>query len=129
MPFVHVETVLVEYLTEQFPDVRVCTETPSTMTGDPIVVRVEKIGGNDGIVSFDHSRVDIDVFGPDRDTARKFAEQVRTSLIFDAPGKTAAGVVIADAKTSSSPSRAHWDNSSLRRFVATYEVTTHANPN
>jgi|SRR5690606_7669830 len=126
--YVPVETVLIEYLSSEFPAALVLTETDDELADTLPVVKVERIGGGDRVITFDVARVDVEVFAATRFDARDLSEQIRSNLRYVLPGKTITGAVVGDVNTISGPNSAPWEDTSIRRFVATYEITIHCNP-
>ena len=110
---------------------RVVTELPAdlaTVVTETPVAQVTRFGGEDDIYTLDTANIDVDTFGLTREAARTFGEQVRTALRFDAPGSIQGGALIATVSTISAPRWVPYDNTSLRRFVASYRITIRSVP-
>jgi len=76
-------------------------------------------GGDDGFTR--RAEVDIEHFAATRSAAYALAEQTRGILLSK---RTIGGVVIDRLVTVSEPKRVPWDNSNIRRFLATYRIST-----
>lgn len=118
-----VELLLVGYFTAAFPSDRACVERPASWTGR--LIQIERIAGVDPTPSLDKPTVDIECFAPTRQAATDFANQVRASLRFAAPGYTANGATIARVDTIVGPGWRPHDNVNVRRVGATYQITLH----
>jgi hypothetical protein len=121
--YVDAELLIVGYLTTAFPAAHVCTETPSSMTGQ--VIQVERIGGSDTVPSLDPATVDVECFAATRIAANDLANQVRRSLRFASAGYTALGATIARVDTIVGPGWRPYANTNVRRVGATYKITLH----
>jgi hypothetical protein len=97
------------------------------------VVQVTRFGGGDDSLTLDRANVDIDCYvgpdsdgNPDRAAARLLAERVRKAMRVDLAHRTIAGVIVGRVDTVTGPSERPYDDTSLRRFGASYAVTTHS---
>jgi hypothetical protein len=117
------ELLIVGYLTAAFPSDRACVELPASWTGR--IIQVERIAGIDPLPSLDQPTVDIECLAPTRLAATEFANQVRRSLRFAAPGYTALGATIARVDTIVGPGWRPYANTNVRRIGATYQITLH----
>jgi hypothetical protein len=131
MPFtglVSAESLVRGWLAEQFTPTRVVTELPANL-GDVVpVIQVTRFGGSDDVIVLDNAHIDVDTFAATRDDARTLAEQVRTALRLHLPGVTTGGGVVTSVTTMSAPRWVPYDNTNLRRFVASYRITIHSVP-
>lgn len=64
--------------------------------------------------------VDIEHFAATRRVAYALAEQTRGIFL----SKRAIGGLLVDSVTVSGPKRVPWDNTNIRRFLATYRIST-----
>lgn len=86
--------------------------------------RVVRVGGPSDANNprFDLPTVTVDSFGVDRTEATNAAidadEQLRTVL----PGTTTGGATVTRVETVTGPHWAPWDDTAVRRFVATYRL-------
>jgi hypothetical protein len=81
-----IEEVLTGWLSAQsaLAGVRIGTRIPTDYDGTQKVVRVVRLGGNaDFLMRFDHPRIDIDAFGPDKGSAWDLTALVRRLILFD----------------------------------------------
>lgn len=123
---VDAELFVRDWLGIRFPDARLCTETPANLASVLPCIKVERIGGSDSEnVRLDDAILDVEYFAATRDDARKGAEEVRYALRNEMPGDFISGAAVQYVRTSVAPSWAPYDNTSLRRFVATYLIRLH----
>lgn len=125
MAYPDVERLLVAWLNERIA-VRVLTDTPSNLEKVLPVIQITRIGGADTAPGIDRALIDVDTYGATRATAAQLAERVRYSFLFKLAGSHYQGVTFADVDTLSGPSWRPYDNTALRRFGASYAITTHA---
>lgn len=128
MDFADVEKLLVGWLKTQLTPVRVVTETPANLQAVLPVIQVGRVGGADRDVVIDNALVTVDCFGASREAAKTLAEQVRTALRFQLPGHATTDCVVTKTTTVSAPAWRPWDDTSLRRFGASYQITFTARP-
>lgn len=121
--YVDVEKVLIGWLADRFPAARVCAELPADLP--EFTIQVVRFGGGRPSVPFDDANVDIDCFAPTRIQARALAEQVCHALMYSLPGYAADGAKFLSAECFSAPSWAPWDNTTVRRMTAAFQIRTH----
>lgn len=126
MTYPDVERLLVTYLGTALGGVRVLTDTPSNLEKILPVVQVTRFGGVDVAPGIDRPIVDVDAYAATRAAASELAERVRYALLYRLPGTTVGGVGFPRVDTLTGPSWRPYDNSALRRFGASYAITTHA---
>jgi hypothetical protein len=133
-PLVDAELLVRGFLVAQFPDpVRVVTELPADLGAVP-TIQVARIGGQSPSLTMDAANVDVDYFdGPHdglsaRENAKAGALQVRTALLMHMQGYAANGGAVQSVAEISAPRWVPYDNTTLRRFTATYRITTHSIP-
>jgi hypothetical protein len=133
-PLADAETLVRGWLTTQFPSpIRVVTELPADLGAVP-TIQVTRIGGSDDVIVMDAANLDVDTFDvahdglSARENARTLAGQVRSALRLHLPGYAAGGVAVQSVTTISAPRWVPYDNTTLRRFVATYRITIHSIP-
>jgi hypothetical protein len=126
MTFPDVETLLVGWLSGHLAGMRVVTDTPSNLASLLPVVQVTRFGGGDHSVALDVANIDVDTYAATRQGAAELAEQVRYALLFILPGQNNKGVVVTRTDTLIGPSWRAYENTALRRFGATYQLTVHA---
>jgi hypothetical protein len=85
------------------------------------VIRVRVIGGSDDRIA-DHPRVDVETFGSTRAAAQPLAETIRQRLI-SGPLRTSHGI-IDRAATEVGPQEIPYDDPDVRRWIATYRLST-----
>jgi hypothetical protein len=121
--YADVERLLVAYLGSTL-SVRAVTDLPSNL-GDLLpLVQVTRMGGADLQPTLDRPVVDIDCYATDRVGAYDLAQQVRDLLRLVLPGQLVDGVLVARVDTVGGPSWRPYDNTSLRRFGASYQLIT-----
>lgn len=128
MPLIPAEHVVVAWLDADLTGVRVVTETPKNLATEVPLVQVVGIGGSDSVLTLDTATIDVDAFALTREAARDLAERARTSMRVTLPGRTVAGAFVARVETVSAPKWVPYDNTALRRFVATYRVDIRSIP-
>lgn len=132
MPLVAVEPLVRDWLAEHFgAGYRVVTELPAglgTVVAATPVILVTRFGGSDSVLVLDEANVDVDTFGTTRDAARALGELVRSALRFKLPGVSTGGGFVAAVSTINAPRWVPYDNTDLRRFVASYRITVRSVP-
>jgi hypothetical protein len=120
-----VEQMLVAWLGLQFPGSRFVTEAPADSSFSAAVagglVRVQRVGGP-RMYAIDRPTVVIDCFKPDRPAAKALALQVADALYLRLPGVPLPGGVVGHVAEISGPSWVPWDDTNVRRVVATYQI-------
>ena len=129
VPLADAETLVRGWLATQFPSpTRVVTELPADLGAVP-TIQVTRFGGSDDWITLDAANIDVDTFAATRDASRSLAGQVRSALRLHLPGYAANGAAVQSVTTISAPRWVPYDNTSLRRFVASYRITIHSIPN
>ena len=137
MPLVAAEPLIRGWLADHFGEgYRVVTELPASLADETPVIQVTRFGGADDLYVLDAANIDIDVFdGPHdgltaRENSRALAERVRSALRFNLPGyiPEGGGALVATVSTISAPRWVPYDNTELRRFVASYRITIRSVP-
>jgi hypothetical protein len=116
-----VEAALVESLTTNFTAARVLTELPANLADVLPVIEVTRIGGP-RVGLLDVATVDIDCYHATRQTARTLAYDVVAALLA-LRGKPVTGGVISRVDILSGPNFRPYDNTTLRRFGLTCQLT------
>ena len=132
MPFTgyaSAESVVRGWLATQFAPTRVVTELPADLGSVVPVIQVTRFGGSDDALTLDAANIDVDTFADTRDASRALAEQVRAAMRLHLPGYADNGAAVQSVTTISAPRWVPYDNTSLRRFVASYRITIHSIPN
>ena len=132
MPLVAAESVVRNWLATHFGSgYRVVTELPAnlaTVVAATPVIQVTRFGGSDDLLVLDAANIDVDTFGLSRDAARSLGELVRSALRFNIVGATQDGGFVAAVSTINAPRWVPYDNTDLRRFVASYRITIRSVP-
>lgn len=123
-PYVDVERLLVQWLGSQL-NCRVVTDLPADLEKRIPLLQIQRIGGADLRPGLDSVGLDVDAYGPDRESTAALAEQVRHALRFVLPGTEIEGAVFTRVDTTEAPSFRPYDNTDLRRFGATYRLIVH----
>lgn len=108
--------------------VHTATETPADLTTLPVVVVRRLPAGGAAVITLDVAIVDVDVYAADRAAARLLSEQIRSDFTLHLAGYIANGGVISNVESASAPAWVPYDNTSLRKYSATYRVTVHSTP-
>lgn len=128
MALADAELVIRTALDAEFTSARVVTETPSNL-GDVLpCIQVTRFGGADDVLVLDAAHIDIDTYAATRQAAADLAEQVRTYLRLTLPGTSHGGGFVADVTTISAPTWTPYDNTTLRRFTASYRIAIRSIP-
>ena len=129
-PLAEAETLVRGWLATQFPTptYRVVTELPANLADVVPVIQVTRFGGADRFTVLDDANIDVDTFGATRDGARNLGGLVRSALILHLPGVQTGGGIVTAVSTISAPRWVPYDNTNLRRFVASYRITIHSVP-
>lgn len=94
-------------------------ETPVDLLSKLPFVRVLRVGGFSDAFN-DHPTVDIDVYAATYTAAELLAERIRQRIV----GPPPAVGVLDRARCDVSPFEAPWPDETVRRFNATYSLTT-----
>ncbi len=120
--YADVEAVLVGWLGSEL-GVRVVTELPAILPAE--IIRVSRFGGGRAEFPFDVASVDVDTFAATRRAAIQLGERVAFALMYDLPGLVSGGAIVLAAECVSAPSWAPYDNTNVRRSIASYRIRTH----
>lgn len=130
IPAVHdawpdVERLVVSWLSQQLPGVRVRTETTTQLDNELPTVRIHRIPGgySDGIS--EEAVVDTEVFAATRPDMWSVASKVNAAMLHLATHAAADGYVDA-VEVDSTPGEVPYGNPAIRRAIATYRLTTRA---
>ncbi len=138
MPLAEVEPLLRHWLAGHFgAGYRVVTELPAELgvvvAATPLIL-VTRFGGSDELLVLDDANVDVDTFdvahdgSTARENARTLAERVRSALRFTLIGASQDNGFVAAVSTINAPRWVPYDNTDLRRFVASYRITVRSVP-
>lgn len=105
---------------------RVVTEVPANLAEVLPLTQVTRIGGADTAVVLDLATVDFDFWAADRAAARALALDVHVRLRFALPGAAIPGGVVCRVDTLTAPAWRPWNNTAVRRFGASYQITVQA---
>jgi hypothetical protein len=125
VPYPDIERLLVARLAGVL-GVRFVTDLPSNLQQVLPLGQVNRIGGADDVITLDRANVDVDAYAGSRAAALELAERVREDLRMALPGAALpGGVVVCRVETLSGPAwRPYDDAGGVRRFGATYQITT-----
>jgi hypothetical protein len=127
--------LLTQWTAARFPAFRVAVETPANLQAviadRGAMIRVQRYGGGDDVLTVDRCPMDVDVFAADFSTADAVCGRVRDAFRFELPGVLIdAGAdgraVVAKVSTTSGPSARPVTDSSLARCGASFSVWLHA---
>lgn len=123
-PFPDIELALITgfkaKLVSTAGQVTVKNETPSNLEDALPFVAVSVLDDSDDDFTR-RAQVDVDVYAATRADGYALSEQVRGLLKASA---RLGGVTIDRVLTTSGPKRVPWDNPGVRRFFATYRIST-----
>lgn len=120
------EAVVRDWLAGQFPAAYCCTETPADMASVLPVIRVLSLGGPDMPLTMDKPSLSISCYAQGRIAASSLAKQVFQAMRFELPGYVfGMGASVNRVRTISGPAKRPYDNTDLRCFGMTLQVTFH----
>lgn len=118
-----IERLLTSWLAQQLA-VRVVTDLPANLDDVLPLVQVTRYGGGDDVISLDRPLVDVDCYAATRGAAYELAQRVRDAVRFALPGRVVDSVLVCRVDTLSGPVWRPYENATLRRFGASYQITT-----
>ncbi|MGW9637436.1 hypothetical protein [Nocardiopsis alba] len=119
-----IEPLLIAWLSQDL-SVTVTTETPPSLEARVPLVQVARISGSDDGYRLDHPIVDVTAWASDRLAAARLAGQVRDSMIRLWRHGEYQGAVVTDVEIRPAARWVPYDNTAVRRYAATYHLTTH----
>lgn len=123
---VDVEVLLIGWLQQRLGGaVVVRDELDNALLDELPTVSVEVVGGDDDGIRLDRALVDIDVYAASRGAATSLAATVRGLLVGELRGTATATAVVGQVGTISRPAIRPYENTTLRRCGATYEIYVH----
>lgn len=127
--YVDVEDMLTGWLKTTLGFVNVTNELPANLVdlirSNPVIV-LERIGGNDTLITFDVARVDVDVFANSRDGAKLHAATIHGAALTRLRGYIHNGTAVAKVTTVSAPVHAPYDSRNvIRRVRMTLQIHLH----
>jgi hypothetical protein len=129
MSYVDAEVALIDWLRPRYatasPAVTFADELPYNLNFVTPLVVVERMSGNDAVITMDRPVLDIDVFHLSKALAKALARQVFADIRGSLPGKTIGGAVVSKVETVSGPTRAGWDDTRIRRVVTSVRLYLH----
>jgi hypothetical protein len=117
----NVEQLMGRWL-EGSTQIRTVSELPATLPDK--VIQVVRFGGGRPEFPFDIANVDVDCYATTRQAANDLAEDVASRLMYDLPGQRLFGVLFVSVECLTAPSWAPYDNTTVRRMTAAYQVRT-----
>lgn len=123
---VDIEVELIAWLQDLAPDGTVVRdELDNDLLNELPTWQVQRVGGDDDGIRLDRALVDIDVYDLTREAALAQAKLIRGWLLRHLRGSATAGAVFGRVGTVSAPVVRPYENISLRRVGATYEIFFH----
>lgn len=126
--FADAEALLIGWLSEQMPTVRIMARLPDELDAAVPLVQVQRVGGRAQTQPWSpggplHDRVsyDLDGFATTREQAADLMRRVCT-LLGELRGNTTGGAVITEVVPNVGPAWRPDYNPRIARFGATYEV-------
>jgi hypothetical protein len=102
---------------------RVSTEAPANLNEVLPYIQVARIGGRERDYVLDTASVAFDVFASTRPAARALAVALRNAVLLELAGSVTGGAFITKTRTLSAPAWRPWNNTTVRRFGAVYDIT------
>ncbi|MGV9888390.1 phage tail termination protein [Streptomyces sp. NPDC003395] len=123
---VDVELELIGWLQARLGDgVVVRDELDNNLLEELPTVQVQVVGGDDDGFRLDRPLVDVDAYHSTRAQAIALAATVHELLLTQLRGSTTSRAVFGGVGTISRPAIRPYENTSLRRVGATYEIYCH----
>src|SRR2546421_967032 len=99
-------------------------EQPTNLTFVMPLIVVERFGGSDPVITLDLPHVDVDVFAPDRASAKAHANTIWQAARTRMPGYVYAGrTVVNRVATINGPVRVPWDSrNQVRRYTLALQL-------
>lgn len=107
---------------------RVVTETPADLNEVLPAVQVETTNTTEAVLTLEVAQIMVSTFDVDRVRARDGAMQVHTAMTMLLPGTAVDSAFIAEVKVLQRPKHAPYGNTSIRRFMALYQVAVRSVP-
>lgn len=105
---------------------RVLTDLPADLDDVLPIVQVQRIGGSDDSFRLDRALVDVDTYASSRQAASQLLSATRALVLGQLPGAVTTAAVFTAARTISAPAWRPYENQTLRRFGATFELFFHS---
>lgn len=123
---VDIELELITRGTARFPDAIVRDELDNRLLGELPTIQIEQIpgGGDDGL-RLARLIVDINVYAANRADAIALAREVHDWVTGELRGSSGDSIAIGRTGCLSLPAVRPYENTSLRRVGATYEIFCH----
>jgi hypothetical protein len=123
---VDIELELITRGTARFPDAVVRDELDNRLLGELPTIQIEQIpgGGDDGL-RLARLIVDINVYAATRTDAINLAREVHDWVTGELRGSSGDSIAIGRTGCLSLPAIRPYENTSLRRVGATYEIFCH----
>jgi hypothetical protein len=123
---VDIELELITRATARFPDAVVRDELDNNLANELPTIQIEQIpGGSDDGLKLSRAIVDINVFAATRADAIALANEVHSWVTGELRGSSSAQSVIGRTGSFALPAPRPYENVSLRRAGATYEIFCH----
>jgi hypothetical protein len=117
-PFVDVEDLAVTWLSEQLPDLRVCTELPADIEGQELIRITRSPGSNSDMGQ--EPRVDVEAFSPTRSGMWTVIGRANDAIA-RIKGQMVNGIQVDCPYTITDPIAAWW-SPTVMRAVAVYQI-------
>lgn len=117
-----VDAEVIGWLTPRYTGAVVAAELDNDLLADLPLIRVTRAAGDDDGVRLDRALVDVDVFAATRGAASALARNVRRDLLDNLRGTQTTQAVFGLVSTVAAPAWRPYDNTTLRRIGATYEI-------
>jgi hypothetical protein len=123
---VDIELELITRATARFPDAVVRDELDNNLASELPTIQIEQIpGGSDDGLKLSRAIVDINVYAQSRADAIALANQVHSWVTGELRGSTSATAAFGRTGSFALPAIRPYENTSLRRVGATYEIFCH----
>lgn len=123
---VDIEVELIGWLQSRLgDDIVVRDELDNELPNELPTVQIERAGGDDDGFRLDRPLVDVNVYAATRSEAAALSVTVRGLLLTQLRGSKTSAAVFGMVRTVAAPGWRPYENISLRRYGATYEIFFH----
>ena len=123
---VDIELELIRRATARFPDAVVRDELDNNLLAELPTIQIQQVpAGSDDGLRLARMLVDIDIYAATRADAITLAREVHDWVTRELRGSTSSTAVIGGTGAITLPAARPYENTSLRRVGATYEIYCH----
>jgi hypothetical protein len=117
-----IERLIIDWIKARITAARILTDLPANLADVLPVIQVGRSGGTTPLPRIDVAFVDVDCYAASRDAASTLSRQLHDLMLRTLPGYSTAAATVLSVDTQSGPSWRPYDNTTLRRFGASYDL-------